>query len=104
MAKKYNQVKEKKIKDLLTNQQINKVDDVGDYIDTQIESHYPATSIDIDSCVMEFKCEPITHTPLSYPEPQRKLMQSLLFTRFTDAEWRITWGDHDNWTLFMRNF
>ena len=103
MPKKHNQVKEKKIKSLLTPQQINKVDDVGDYIDEQIELKPDSNYVHIEGCIMRFECEPITHNPLSYPEPERALMQDLLMVRFNDADWRIDYID-GFWILFMRDF
>lgn len=103
MPKKYREVKEKKIKNQLTNQQIKKVDDVGDYVDEQIELDADNNYVHIDQCIMEFRCDRLTHAPLSYPEPIRSLMQDLLVTRFLDAQWRMETID-GFWVLFMRDF
>jgi len=103
MPKKYNEVKEKKIKSLLTNQQINKVDDVGDYIDEQVDLKPDSNYVHIENCIVRFECDPITYNPLSFPEPQRQLMQDLLLTRFQNADWRIDYVD-EFWVFFMRDF
>jgi hypothetical protein len=103
MPKKYNQVKEKKIKLLLTSQQIKIVDDVGDFIDEQIELVPSSNYVKINECIIQFECDHLTLDPILYPEPERSYMADLLITRFTDAQWRFSVLDGYR-TFFMRDF
>ena len=107
MAKKYKASKEKKIKNLLSQQQIKQVDNTGDYIDDQIDIQTNITDttarVVIEYCKMTFHCDE-DGNPLSYPENERSLMQTLLFDRFTDVGWKIMTDDQkDNWILYTRN-
>jgi len=103
MPKKYREIKEKKIKSQLTNKQIKKVDDVGDYVDEQIEASPTNNHVHIPECIMQFQCDHETLDPILYPEPERKLMQDLLLTRFAEAGWRFDHLDLE-WILFVRDF
>ena len=103
MPKKYREIKEKKIKALLTTQQIKRVDDVGDFVDEQIELKPSSNHVHINDCIWEFRCDHETLDPLTFPEPERALMEDLLVVRYRDAGWRLQHIDL-TWELFMRDF
>jgi len=106
MAKKYNEVKAKKLKGLLTTQESKEVDDVELYVDDQIELQWENGNVYIDYCIMRFECDPITRNPLSHPEPKRQIMEDLLFTRFKDADWLIQLSPKEiwKWCLYKKHF
>ena len=88
MPKKYKDKKNQKFESELTAQELNKVGDVQDYVDDEIDLQWENGSVLIDECVIKFECEPVTHNPTGIPENKRLIMTNLLLSRYWDADWR----------------
>ena len=89
MAKKFKDLKEKKIKDSISSQQYNYITYVEDYIDSQIELHWEEGIIDIDYRITSFQIDPITLNPTGYDDELRGKMCDVLNLRFIDQDWKI---------------
>jgi len=89
MAKKFKELKNKKLSDSLTTQQKKAVEDAATYIDEQIDLQWENESIYIEHCIMTFECNPETMTPVSFPPDKKEIMQDLLFSIYYDADWDI---------------
>ncbi len=100
MPKKYKDKKNQKFESELTQQELNEVKKVEDYIDDEIDLQWQTGHVLIDSCIVLFKCDPQTHSPTGIPLAKRKIMSELLFSKYEDADWWNGLSENGQWSFY----
>ena len=90
MPKKYKEKKNAKFESELTQQELNAVRKVEDYIDDQIDIQWESGVILIDNDIVRFEVNPQNGHPTTFPPDKRLIMTALLFSRYRDNDWRIS--------------
>jgi len=89
MAKKFKDKQKEKRRSLFTNPEKKAIDDVEDYMDSEIDLQWESGVVKLDSKITDFLIDPGTGLPISFPEPTRKLMITDLYDRFLNEGWSI---------------
>jgi hypothetical protein len=95
MAIKFNDLKNKLDNDPLTQEEINTIQSVEDWIDKEIQVNFGKTYYDawIDRAIVSFNYNPVTRKPIDVKDPRRQAMRKELENRYIKAGWKITWPD-----------
>lgn len=95
MAIKYKDIKNKLENDPLTQEELNTVKAVEDWIDEEIQKTFGKSYYEswIDKSIITFNYNPATKKHIDSKEPRRHAMRKELERRYTEAGWKITWPD-----------
>jgi hypothetical protein len=89
MPKKYKEKKNEKFESELSQQELNAVRKVEDYVDDQIDLQWENGVVDVDNEIVTFNINPQNGNPTTFSEEKKNIMTALLFSKFRDDDWRI---------------
>lgn len=92
MTKKYKDKKNAKLESELTQQELNAVKKVENYVDNQIDIQWENGIVLIDNNIVNFDVDPLNGLPTIFTQDKKIIMTVLLFSRYRDNDWKVSFA------------